>query len=77
MVADLVKQGKLQCKPDWVDAKNQAMIEASCAPLRCSPLTLIKGTFPPEITFGEIRMAIARIRSQVENRKAAASGRNS
>jgi ATP-dependent DNA helicase RecQ len=77
MVADLVERGKVQFKPDWVDAKNQAMIEAACARLGCSPLTPIKETLPPEITFDEIRMVIARIRSQPEKRKAAAAGRNS
>jgi ATP-dependent DNA helicase RecQ len=73
-VADLVERGKVQFKPDWVDANNQAMIEAACVRLGFSPLTPIKEALPPEITFGEIRLVIARIRSQPEKRKAAASG---
>jgi ATP-dependent DNA helicase RecQ len=77
MVADLVERGMVQFLPAWVDAKNQAMIEAVCARLGFSPLTPIKEALPPEITFGEIRLVIARIRSQPEKRKAAASGRNS
>ncbi len=77
MVADLVERGMVQFLPAWVDAKNQAMIEAVCARLGFSPLTPIKEALPPEITFGEIRLVIARIRSQPEKRKAAASGRDS
>jgi hypothetical protein len=77
MMTDLVERGKLQFKPDWVDAKNQATIEAACARLGYSPLTLIKETLPPEPTFGEIRMMTTRIRSPWERRKAGASGRDS
>jgi ATP-dependent DNA helicase RecQ len=77
MVADLVERGKLQFQPGWVEAKNQAMIEAACARLGFAPLTPIKEALPPEISYGEIRLVIACIRSQPEKRKAAASGRNS
>ena len=76
MVADLVERGLVQFQASWVEMKNQAMIEAACARLGFSPLTPIKEALPQEITFGEIRLVIARIRSQPEKRKAAASGRN-
>jgi len=77
MVADLVERGKVQFQAGWVEAKNQALIEAVCERLGFSPLTPIKEALPPEITFGEIRLVIARLRGQPEKRKAAASGRNS
>jgi ATP-dependent DNA helicase RecQ len=77
MVADLVERGMVKSQTGWVDAKSQAMIEAACARLGLSPLTPIKEALPREISFGEIRLVIAHIRSQPEKSKAAASGRNS
>ena len=77
MVAELVERGKVQFQASWVEAKNQALIEAACARLGFSPLTPLKEALPPEITFGEIRLVISRLRGRPEERKAAASGRNS
>jgi ATP-dependent DNA helicase RecQ len=77
MVADLVERGKIQFQAAWVSAKNQTLIEAACARLGFSPLTPIKEALPPEVSFGEIRLVIARLRTEPEKRKSAAAGGNS
>ncbi len=65
LVADLVEQGDLKFKLGWVEYEKQVSIEAACARLglRLKPL---KEALPPEITFEEIRLVVARLRRQRE-----------
>ena len=64
MVADLVERGELQFQPAWVKAERQANIEAACARLGVQHLKPLKEVLPPEITFEEIRLVVARLRRQ-------------
>jgi ATP-dependent DNA helicase RecQ len=78
MVADLVRRGELKFQAGWIDAAKVEMIEAACARLGCARLAPLKEALPAEITFGEIRIVVARLRSAPQQRKAAAaSGRAS
>jgi len=64
MVADLVEQGDLQFQPGLVDYEKQVSIEAACARLGLERLKPLKEALPPEITFEEIRLVVARLRRQ-------------
>ena len=64
MVVDLVERGELEFQPAWVDSEKQASIEAACARLGFERLTPLKNALPPEITFEEIRLVVARLRRQ-------------
>jgi ATP-dependent DNA helicase RecQ len=78
MVADLVRRGELKFQAGWIDAAKVEMIEAACARLGYARLAPLKVALPAEITFGEIRIVVARLRSAPQQRKAAAaSGRAS
>jgi ATP-dependent DNA helicase RecQ len=78
MVAEMIESGQLAFDPGWMEAGKLQMIEAACARLGCARLTPLKDALPAEITFGEIRIVVARLKSTPQQRKAAAaSGRAS
>ena len=67
-VAGLVEKGELEFRPEWIDRNKLAVIEAACASLDleqpwndCKPL---KDALPPEITYDEIRLVVARLRRE-------------
>jgi ATP-dependent DNA helicase RecQ len=62
MVADLVEKGDLTFQPSWVDREKQMSIEAACARLGLERLKPLIEALPPEITFDEIRLVVARLR---------------
>ncbi len=62
LVADLVEKGELEFKPAWVDKDRQTIIEAACARVGTERLKPLKDVLPPEITFEEIRLAVALLR---------------
>jgi ATP-dependent DNA helicase RecQ len=64
MVADLVERGEAEFQPGWVDSEKQGSIEAACARLGCERLQPLKDALPPEITFEEIRLVVARVRQR-------------
>ena len=64
MVADLVERGDLEFDTGWLAPGKQASIEAACAQLGFERLGPLKEALPPEITFGEIRLVVARLRRQ-------------
>ena len=66
LVADLVERGDLKFQPSWVDSEKQASIEDACARLGLERLNPLKNALPPEITFDEIRLVVARLRQQRE-----------
>ena len=67
MVSDLVERGEVEFQPGWVDQEKQARIEKACARLGLGRLTPLKEVLPPEITFEEIRLVVARLRRQQGN----------
>ena len=61
-VATLVEQGDVEFDEKWVDANRRAVIEAACASLGTQWLKPLKEAVPPEVTFEEIRLVVARLR---------------
>jgi ATP-dependent DNA helicase RecQ len=69
-VAGLVERGQLEFQPGWIDRNRQSVIEAACAKLGMERLKNLKDSLPPEITYDEIRLVVARLRGE-EQKKAA------
>jgi ATP-dependent DNA helicase RecQ len=63
-VASLVEQGQLEFRAAWVDRTRLPIIEAACAKLGTERLKNLKDSLPPEITYEEIRLVVAKLRHQ-------------
>jgi ATP-dependent DNA helicase RecQ len=66
-VAGLVEKGELEFRPEWIDRNKLAVIEAACASLgleQLERLKTLKDALPPEITYDEIRLVVARLRRE-------------
>jgi ATP-dependent DNA helicase RecQ len=63
-VAALVEKGELEFQPDWVDRNRLSVIEAACARIGTEQLKPLKEALPPEITYEEIRLVVARQRRE-------------
>ena len=64
-VAGLVEKGDVEFRPEWIDRNKIAVIEAACAKVDLEQLQRLKPLkegLPPEITYDEIRLVIARLR---------------
>ncbi len=64
-VAGLVEKGEVEFRSEWIDRNKLAVIEAACASLgleRLERLKTLKEALPPEITYDEIRLVVARLR---------------
>jgi ATP-dependent DNA helicase RecQ len=64
LIANLVEKGELQFQPEWVGEAKVVSIEEACARLGTKTLKPLKDALPPDITYEEIRLVIARLRSQ-------------
>ena len=64
LVADMVEGGQLDFQPQWVGGEKLSVIEAACATVGSERLRPIKDALPPEITFDEIRLVLAKRRAQ-------------
>jgi ATP-dependent DNA helicase RecQ len=64
-VASLVERGDLEFKEAWIDRNKQAVIEAACAKVGINGLKPLKDVLPPEITYDEIRLVVARVRREL------------
>jgi ATP-dependent DNA helicase RecQ len=69
-VASLVEQGILEFRAEWVDRDRLPVIEAACAQMGTERLKTLKDALPPEITYEEIRLVVARLRREGSKRKA-------
>src|ERR1019366_7443730 len=65
MVSDLVERGEVEFQPGWVDREKQERIQKACAQYGLERLTPLKQALPPEFTFEEIRLVLARLRRQL------------
>jgi hypothetical protein len=66
-VAALVETGELEFSPGWLSPEKVSVIEAACARLRTGGyqrLKPLKEMLPPDITYSEIRLVVARLRRQ-------------
>jgi ATP-dependent DNA helicase RecQ len=64
-VAGLVERGDLEFSPAWIDKNKLSVIEAGCARFSLTELDRlkpVKDALPPEITYDEIRLVVARLR---------------
>ncbi len=71
-VATLLENDEVDFHEDWIDRNKQAVIEAACTRAGVKAITALKplkDVLPPEVTYDEIRLVLARLRCQ-ENRKA-------
>jgi ATP-dependent DNA helicase RecQ len=64
LVADLIERGDAQFQPDWLPAERYNQIAAACQRLGVDRLKALKEALPPEIPYEEIRLVIARLRSE-------------
>jgi ATP-dependent DNA helicase RecQ len=69
-VATLVESGQLEFDPSWIDATRQSIIAAACAQVGTEKLKNLKDSLPPEITYDEIRLVVARLRREQKQSKA-------
>lgn len=69
-VAGLVERGELEFDASWIEPNKLSVIEAACA--RFGPqidrLKPLKDALPPDITYDEIRLVLARYRKQNPNK---------
>jgi ATP-dependent DNA helicase RecQ len=72
-VANLVESGLLEFQQAWIDPTRQSVIEAACGQLGLERLRPLKDALPPEITFDEIRLVVARLRREQDSKKDAVS----
>jgi len=63
-VADLVERGELAFQSGWVREDIRSKIEEACARLGFGRLRTLKDALPPEVSFDEIRLVAAQLRSQ-------------
>ena len=68
-IAALVEKGELDFEADWIDRNKQSVIEAACARLGTEWLKPLKDALPPEITYDEIRLVVARLRREQMQQK--------
>ncbi|MGB8986385.1 MAG: RecQ family ATP-dependent DNA helicase [Candidatus Sulfotelmatobacter sp.] len=68
-VANLLETGQVQFQPGWVSREKQSVIEAACAKIGMDRLKPLKDILPPEITYDEIKLMVAKVRRE-EMRKA-------
>jgi ATP-dependent DNA helicase RecQ len=69
-VADLVEKGAVEFQNGWLDKDRLPMIEAACERLGTEWLKPLKEALPPEITFEEIRLVVARRRHEQQQKTA-------
>ncbi|MGB8065904.1 MAG: RecQ family ATP-dependent DNA helicase [Candidatus Sulfotelmatobacter sp.] len=71
-VAGLVENGEVEFSPAWIDRNKLAVIEAACARVgldQLDRLRPLKDSLPPEITYDEIRLVVARMRREQSRSK--------
>ncbi|MGB7285246.1 MAG: RecQ family ATP-dependent DNA helicase [Candidatus Acidiferrum sp.] len=62
LVVGLMERGEVEFQPSWIDGEKQVRIEEACKRLGLELLKPLKDALPPEITFEEIKLVVARLR---------------
>jgi ATP-dependent DNA helicase RecQ len=71
-VAGLVEKGDLEFRPEWIDRNKLAVIEAACDRHDLATLVrlrTLKDALPPEVTYDEIRLIVAKLRREAARTK--------
>jgi ATP-dependent DNA helicase RecQ len=72
-VAGLVEAGELEFSPAWMDPNKLSVIEAACTRAgldQLERLKPLKDVLPPEISYDEIRLVVARCRRERSRKQA-------
>jgi ATP-dependent DNA helicase RecQ len=64
LVADMIERGDARFHPNWLPAERYNQIAAACRQLGMDRLKPLKEALPPEIPYEEIRLVIARLRTE-------------
>jgi len=64
LVADMIERGDAKFQTNWLPAERYNQIAAACRQLGMDRLKPLKEALPPEIPYEEIRLVIARLRSE-------------
>jgi ATP-dependent DNA helicase RecQ len=64
LVADMIERGDAKFQPNWLPTERYNQITAACQKLGMDRLKPLKEALPPEIPYEEIRLVIARLRSE-------------
>jgi ATP-dependent DNA helicase RecQ len=64
LVADLIERGEAEFQTNWLSVERYNQIAAACQQLGMDRLKPLKEALPPEIPYEEIRLVIARLRTQ-------------
>jgi len=64
LVADLIERGEAVFQPGWLSAERYNQIAAACRQLGMDRLKPLKEALPPEVPYEEIRLVIARLRTE-------------
>jgi ATP-dependent DNA helicase RecQ len=70
-VAGLIESGDLEFKAGWIDSEKQKEIETACARLGTEGLRPIKEAVSMAVSYGDIRLVVARLRWQAKQPKQA------
>jgi ATP-dependent DNA helicase RecQ len=68
LVSDLVEKGKLEYRVEWVGAEAERQIEAAIARLGPEWLKPLREALPAEITYEQLRLVVAHVRSRVHGK---------
>lgn len=63
-VANLLENGQIEFRSDWVTKEKQSVIEAACAKVGLERYKPVKDIVPPEITYDEIRLVVGKLRRE-------------
>jgi ATP-dependent DNA helicase RecQ len=64
LIASMVEGGELAFSPSWVSEDKFSQIEKACAQHGTEYLKLLKDALPPEISFDEIKLVVAKVRRE-------------
>lgn len=67
LIIALMERGELEFQPTWIDSEKRLQIEKMCALLGTERLKPLKEALPPEITFEEIKLVVARLHLEQES----------
>jgi ATP-dependent DNA helicase RecQ len=63
-VANLIETGQVKLDPTWISPDAQPLIEAACLKQGIERLKDIKDALPPYVSFEDIRLVVAHLRSE-------------